>query len=364
MLLKDFLAEMEAVASFSVQEPYDNSGIQVGDPLMEVSKGLICIDVTPAVIAEAIEKKCNLIISHHPLIFKGLKRITGDHYVEKVIIQAIKHDIAIVSMHTNLDNIASGVNHKLATSLGLTDLKILDSRKGLLKKLVTFCPNDHAQAVRTAIFLAGAGHIGEYDCCSYNVEGLGSFRAGEGASPFVGKKNEVHFEKEVRIETIFPAFLGNKIIAEMKKAHPYQEVAYDIYPLDNSFDNVGSGMIGTLKEPLAEKDFMNHVKKVLKVSVVKHSPLTGQLISKVALCGGSGSFLLDKAMQAGAQAFVTADVKFHQFFDPWPQLLLVDAGHYETEQFTKELLYEVVNKKFSKFALLISEVNTNPVSYF
>jgi dinuclear metal center YbgI/SA1388 family protein len=364
MLLKEFLQQVDVTAPFSVQESYDNSGVQLGSPDLELRRGLVCLDVTPEVITEAIENDCNLVIAHHPLIFQGVKQITGRTDVEQVIIRAIKHDIAIVALHTNLDNVAQGVNHKLATVLGLSDLKILEPRKGLLKKLVTFCPTAQADQVRAAIFQAGAGHIGDYDCCSYNIEGKGSFRAGKDAKPFVGQLNELHFEPEVRIETIFPAFIERQLLAAMFESHPYEEVAYDIYPLDNAFDKVGSGMTGSLEQPLSEKDFLQLVKEKLNIPVVRHSPFTGKEISKVAVCGGSGSFLLHKAVAAGVQAFVTGDVKYHQFFDPFPNALLVDAGHFETEQFTKELMYEIVNKKFSKFALLISKVHTNPVNYF
>ncbi|MFO7978193.1 MAG: Nif3-like dinuclear metal center hexameric protein [Bacteroidales bacterium] len=364
MLLKEFLQELETIAPSSLQESYDNSGLQVGDPGMELTRGLICLDVTQGVIAEAIQQNCNLVISHHPLIFKGLKRITGQHYVDKIIMEAIKNDIAIVSVHTNLDNLKTGVNFKLASMLGLKNIRILDPRKGIVKKLVVFCPVAHAHLVREAIFKAGAGHIGEYSSCSFNVQGSGSFRAGQQANPFVGKINELHFEPEERIETVFPAYLENNILQAMLKSHPYEEVAYDVYSLDNAFDQVGSGITGELEEPVPEQAFLAHVREVLQVPVLKHSPFTGQVITKVALCGGSGSFLLEQAMKSASQAFITADVKYHQFFEPWPRLLLIDAGHYETEQFTKQLLYEVVNKKISKFALLISEAHTNPVSYF
>lgn len=364
MFLKDFLLEMESLASFSFQEPYDNSGLQLGSPQMQLRGLLICLDVTPQVVKEAVEKGCNLVLTHHPLIFKGLNRLSGETEVEKTIELAIKQDVAIVSMHTNLDNVAQGVNYKLASRLGLSKLKILDPRRGILRKLVTFCPNEHAQKVRTAIFRAGAGHIGNYDCCSYNTEGLGSFRAGEEASPFVGKIRELHFEPEIRIETIFPAYLEREVVAALKNSHPYQEVAYDIYPLENTFEGAGSGMTGTFDEPLEEAAFLQRVKQVLNVPFLKHSSFTGQPITKVALCGGGGGFLLDKAIRSGAQAFVTGEVKFHQYFEAAPGLLLVEAGHYETEQFTNELLYEIVNKKFSKFAVFISEVNTNPVRYF
>ncbi len=364
MLLKELMEMLEEAAPFSLQESYDNSGLQVGSPSASINSGLVCLDITPEVIAEAREKSCDLVISHHPLIFKGLKKITGQHFTEEVIIEAIKHDIAIVSVHTNLDNMLTGVNQMLCKKLGMKNLQVLEQQSGLLKKLVVFCPNDHAEKVRGAIFKEGAGHIGDYDCCSYNIEGKGSFRAGDQANPFVGNLKELHFEPEIRIETIYPAFLEKKILNAMHASHPYEEVAYDIYPLENSFDRVGSGMIGELEEPLFARDFLDLLKNRLKVPVIRHSELTSQPIDKVAVCGGSGSFLLDKAISSGAKAFVTADVKYHQFFDARKNILLADAGHFETEQFTVNLLYDVVNKKISNFALQISEVNTNPVHYY
>lgn len=364
MILKELLDFFESFASGSLQESYDNSGVQIGSPDREIGKGLICLDVTPAVVNEAISNSCDLIISHHPLIFKGLKRITGAHFTEQVIIEAIKHDIVIVSVHTNLDNIELGVNQMLGKKLGLKNLRILQPQKGLLRKLVTFCPSSHAGQVRAAIFEAGAGHIGDYDCCSYNLEGQGTFRAGKGAKPFVGKQNELHMESETRIETILPAFLEKKVVGALLKSHPYEEVAYDIYPLENVFDKTGAGMLGELEIPLSENDFLEMLKVKLKIPCIRHTSFTGQAIKKVAFCGGSGGFLLEKAKSAGVQAFVTGDLKYHQFFETGGKILIADAGHYETEQFTKELLYDVVNKNFSKFALLISGVNTNPVNYF
>jgi len=364
MKLKELLDYFEQIAPNSLQESYDNSGLQVGSPGQEVSKGLICIDVTPEVVKEAISKNCDLIIAHHPLIFKGLKSITGNHYTEKVIINAIKHNIAILSLHTNLDNVQKGVNHKLGAKLGLKNIRVLLPKKGLLRKLVAFCPLSHADQVRAAIFEAGAGQIGEYDCCSFNLEGNGTFRAGQDANPFIGKKNEIHFEPEVRIETILPAYLETRVISAMIKSHPYEEVAYDVYPLENEFGRVGSGMLGELEIPLSENDFLEMLKLRLRIPCVRHTAFKGQAIKTVAFCGGSGSFLIPNAIASGAQAFVTGDLKYHQFFETENKILLADAGHYETEQFTKELLYDIVNKKFTKFALLISGVNTNPVNYF
>ncbi|HSV88975.1 MAG TPA: Nif3-like dinuclear metal center hexameric protein [Bacteroidales bacterium] len=364
MKIQDLLLAIELEVPNSLQEPFDNCGLQIGSPLKDVKKGLVCIDVTPQVINEAEKKGCDLIISHHPVLFKGLKKICGQNAVERVVADAIKKEIAIISLHTNLDNIHHGVNEKLGEVLGLKNLKILQPQKGLLRKLVTFCPGSHATQIREALFEAGAGQIGEYDSCSFNLEGTGTFRAGKSANPFVGKPEEMHYEPEVRIETIVPSYRLPVVLEAMFKSHPYEEVAYDIYPLENNFNQAGSGMIGEFDVPLPEIDFLDHIKKQLKIPCLRHTGLLDIDIKKVAFCGGSGAFLLEKAVEKGAQAFITGDIKFHQFFEAEGRILLIDAGHYETEQVTKELLYEIVNKKFSKFALLISEVNTNPVNYF
>ena len=364
MKLSELIDHLEKVAPRPLQESYDNSGLQVGMPNQEVTKGLICLDATPAVVEEAIEQGCDLIITHHPLIFGGLKKITGSNSTEKVVMKAIKHSIAIYSIHTNLDNVLRGVNGILGEKLGLSNLKILKPSKGLLRKLVTFCPISEADAVREAIFEAGAGHIGQYDCCSFNLEGKGSFRGGEDSNPFAGNKGEIHFEPEARIETILPSYLVPKVVSAMIEAHPYEEVAYDVYMLDNQFTEVGSGMVGTLKIPLSECDFLELLKTKLHLPCLRHTKLNGSTIKRVAICGGAGSFLLSDAIAARADAFVTADLKYHQFYDAEGKILLVDAGHYETEQFANELLYDIVSKKFSTFALSISKVQTNPVNYF
>ncbi len=364
MKLIDILNSFEAFAPFSLQENYDNSGIQLGSPLREVNKGLICTDVTESIVDEAARNGCDVIISHHPLIFSGLKSITGSNYVERTLLSAIKNDIAIISVHTNLDAAWQGVNFKLASKLGLENTNVLDPRGGLLKKLVTFCPESHAEKVREAIFRAGAGKIGEYDSCSFNADGYGSFRAGSKANPFVGKIGEVHLEKEIRIETVFPIWIQNQVVAAMKSAHPYEEVAYDIYSIENKFDKVGMGVVGYLNDPVSEIDFLRLVKNKTGIGFLKHSEFTGKMVKKVAICGGSGSFLRNKAVGAGADAFITADTKYHDFFDVQQKLLMVDAGHYETEQFTSEILYDILSEKFTNFALLISGLSTNPVRYY
>ncbi len=364
MNLKEIIATIDQVAPFSLQESYDNSGIQYGDPDKEIHKGLVCIDITERIIEEAQSTGCDLIISHHPLLFKGMKSITGNHYTQRTLVKAIRQDIALVSVHTNLDFVQKGVNRRLAQKLGLTDLSILDPKPGILKKMVVFCPVDHADGLRDAIFKAGAGYIGDYDCCSFNLEGKGSFRAGDQSNPFVGEKGEIHFENEVRIETIFPAFIQSKLIAAMISAHPYEEVAYDIYPLENKHEKTGGGMIGFLEDELPEELFLEQVKEVLHLPVVRHNGFSGRKLKKIAICGGSGSFLMNAASRNGADAFLTADIKFHEFFEYQNEMLIADVGHYESEQFTTEILVELLKEKFANFALQISKHSTNPVHYF
>ncbi len=364
MKLKDLSKAINQNAAFSLQEDYDNSGIITGNPESEASGALICLDVTDEVIDEAISNKLNVIISHHPLIFNSLLKITGQNNVEKCIIKAIKHDISIIAAHTNLDNYYYGVNNMLAVSLGLQNLNILSPKKNLLKKLVVFCPNNHADKVREAMFSAGAGEIGDYDSCSYNLVGKGSFRGSDSTNPFVGKKGQLHFESEVRIETIVPGYLLNKVLNSMISAHPYEEVAYDIYPLDNDFDRAGAGMIGELEKPLNNKEFLNLIKNKLHIPYIRHSEHVSKTIKKVAVCGGSGSFLLNKAIQKNADAFITSDIKYNMFLEARNQLLLIDAGHFETEQFTSKVIYDIVSKNFTNFALQISKKQINAVNYY
>ena len=355
---------LESLAPLGLQESYDNAGLITGDPQSEVDAALVTIDVTEPVIDEAIRKNIGLVIAHHPIIFSGLKKITGKNYVERVIIKAIRNNIAIYAAHTNLDSVEEGVNAKICNKLGLKNTRILQHAGNQLKKLVTFVPVDFYEQVSEAVFDAGAGHIGNYDSCGFSVEGKGSFRANEDANPFVGGKGEIHFESEKRFETIFPAWLQNKVIEALLKAHPYEEVAYDIYPLDNKFSKTGMGMIGELTLPMEESVFLNLLKSTFKSGIIRHTVLTGKPVEKVAVCGGSGAFLLNDAIAAGAGFFVSADFKYHQFFDAENKIVIADIGHFESEQFTKELFYELLTKKFPKFAVHFTEVNTNPVFYF
>lgn len=362
--LKDITNFLENLAPLSLQESYDNAGLITGDVNSEISTVLITLDVTEKVVDEAIQKKAELIVAHHPIIFSGLKKITGKNYVERILINAIKNDIAIYAAHTNLDSIDGGVNRKICDKLGLQNCKILQPAGEQLKKLVTFIPTENSDQVREAVFNAGAGHIGNYDSCGFVSEGLGSFRGNENSNPFVGKKGEIHAEKEVRFETIFPGFLQGRIIEALLKSHPYEEVAYDIYPLENKFEKVGMGMIGSLATPKSETEFLQKLKSTFNTGVIKHTALKDKPVEKVAVCGGSGSFLLNAAIAADADFFVSADFKYHQFFDAENKIVIADIGHFESEQFTKELFYELLMKKFPKFAVHLSEVGTNPVFYF
>lgn len=363
MLLHEIISALEEVAPVPYQESYDNCGLLIGTPEKEIIKALIAIDITEDVLVEAIDLGCNLIISHHPLIFSGIKKLNEQSAIERIVVKAIRHDIAIYAAHTNLDNVSNGVNQMLCRKIGIINPVILRSSQGLLRKLVTFCPREHAEKVREALFQAGTGIIGNYDSCSFNSDGTGTFQAMEGAKPFVGELGKLHEEPEVRIETIFPAHLKSRVINALLAAHPYEEVAYDILPLDNQHPYVGSGMIGDLAEPKDEMEFLEFVKETLKAGCIRYSPLTGSKIRKVAVCGGAGSFLLNDALAVNADIFLTGDIRYHDFFLPEGRMILADIGHYESEQFTKELIFAILLEKFPTFAVQISTAVTNPVNY-
>ena len=364
MKISDIISLLELQAHPSLQEHYDNAGLITGQNDWECS-GIICsLDATEEIVKEAVSKKCNLIVAHHPIIFGGLKKINGKNYVEKTIITAIKNDIAIYAIHTNLDNVANGVNGKIAAMLGLENISILSPKENTLKKLFTFVPANKAAVVRSAIFEAGGGQIGNYSECSFNMEGMGTFKPGEGTNPFVGERGKQQQENEMKIEVIFPFFLESKIVTGLKKVHPYEEVAYDVVSLSNHWQHIGSGVVGDLLHPIDEKEFLANVKEIFRVPVIRHTALLNKPVKKIALCGGAGSFLISKALASGADAYITADIKYHEFFDANSGMLLADIGHYESEQFTIELLQEILVQKFPTFAVLKTEVKTNPVNYF
>lgn len=363
MKIKEIVNALEIFAPLPLQDGFDNAGLQIGLTDAEATGALLCLDVTEAVVDEAITLGYNLIVSHHPLIFKGYKSITGRDYVERCILKAIKNDIVIFSMHTNLDNAPQGVNFKIAEIIGLKNLRILEPKANQLLKLVTFIPEAQADEVRNALFAAGCGCIGNYDSCSYNLEGKGTFRAQPGTHPFCGEIGELHTEHEVRIETVLPAYLQGKVQKALIEAHPYEEPAYDFYPLQNEWAQAGSGLVGELEEPETETDFLRRVKKLFEVGCVKHSRMTGRLIQKVALCGGAGAFLLPKAVGAHADVFLTGEVKYHDYFSYENDILIAEIGHYESEQYTKDLLYSIIREKFPTLDVQLTRVNTNPIKY-
>jgi dinuclear metal center YbgI/SA1388 family protein len=364
MKISDITNYLESLAPLSSQESYDNSGLLTGSKNDEVTNALLVLDCTEAVVDEAIRRECNLIIAHHPIIFKGLKKLTGRNYVERTIIKAIQNNIAIYAMHTNLDNFKYGVNKKIGDLLGISNPKILQPAENTLTKLTVFVPIDHAEKVLNALFDAGAGKIGNYSDCSYSSNGNGTFKAGELASPFVGETGVRHSEPETKIEVLISNHRVNQIVSAMITAHPYEEVAYDLIPLSNSNIHEGAGMIGDLTVPLSETEFLQKIKSTFKCEMIRHTNLSGKLIQRVAWCGGSGSFLLSKAIGAKADIFITGDFKYHEFFDAENQIVIADIGHFESEQFTIDLLGELLQEKFPKFAPSIGETNTNPIKYF
>jgi dinuclear metal center YbgI/SA1388 family protein len=362
-MLSSIIHHIESVAPLAYQESYDNSGLVVGEPSDEITGALLCVDVTLAVIEEAFKEGLNLIISHHPVIFNPLKQLTGKNTTQKIILEAVRNRIAIYCAHTNMDNVDEGVNKMICNKLGLINTAILQPQKNILFKLVTYVPLSHADAVRNALFDAGAGQIGNYDMCSFNAEGKGTFRAGEGADPFSGEIGKLHFENEIKLETIFPLHSKNAVLKALIKAHPYEEVAYDIFALENSFNRVGSGMTGELPEPVSEAGILNHIKNIFSCQVIRHSRLLDKPVKKVAVCGGSGSFLIPAAIASGAQLFLTGEIKYHQFFDAEDKIVVADTGHYESEQFTIEIFYEILKKNLPTFAVRFSRINTSPIYY-
>ncbi|ULQ58268.1 Nif3-like dinuclear metal center hexameric protein [Flavihumibacter rivuli] len=363
MLILDIINCLERIAPPIYQESYDNAGLLTGSPGWTCTGAIIALDATEEVVMEAVAKGCNLVVAHHPILFGGLKKINGKNYVEKAVISAIKNDIAIYAIHTNLDNVAHGVNRKIADLVGLANCRILSPKVGLLKKLYTFVPHAQLAEVSSALFAAGAGHIGNYSECSYFTDGTGTYKAGEGAQPFAGEVGLRHHEPESRLEVIFPVHLESAIVKALRQAHPYEEVAYDIVPLANQHNGIGSGMIGDLPEAMPEQAFLNHLKQVFGLSVIRHTRLLNKPVRRVAVCGGAGSFLISSALNSGADAYITADVKYHEFFDANDMLLLADIGHFESEQFTVDLLYDILAEKFPTFAVFKTEVRTNPVYY-
>ncbi|QIP16420.1 Nif3-like dinuclear metal center hexameric protein [Spirosoma aureum] len=362
--IRELTTYLEALAPLAYQESYDNSGLIIGDPTAEITGVLVTLDATEAVVDEAIAKGCNLVVAHHPIVFKGLKKLNGKNYVERTVIRAIKNDVAIYAAHTNLDNVVGGVNFKIAEKLNLQNVHVLAPKSQVLSKLVTFVPVADTQRILDALYAAGAGQIGDYKNCSFRVSGMGTYQPGETAQPAIGEVGEYHEEAENRIEVIIPAHQQGQLLTALRQAHPYEEVAYYLTALDNTNQEVGSGAVGDLPEPLDGQTWLSYLKDKMRLNLIRYTPLPNRPIRRVAVCGGVGSFLLPDAIRANADVFVTADYKYHEFFDADGRIVICDIGHYESEVFTKELISQHLAKKFTTFAVILSETDTNPVSYY
>lgn len=364
MKIKDILAVLEEMAPLAYAEDFDNVGLLVGNAESEATGALVCHDALETVIDEAIQKKCNLVVCFHPILFSGLKKITGANYAERAILKAIKNDIAIYAVHTALDNHRNGVNNIFCDALGLANPRILMPKQNFIYKLVTFAPLENADKVRDALFAAGAGNIGNYERCSFNSQGKGTYRGNRHSHPAIGERLEFVQADEIRIEVTFEKHLMPKILQALFESHVYEEVAYEVYELRNEHQNIGLGMIGELETARSERDFMQLVKDAMQADGIRHSGYRNKSIKKVAVLGGSGSFAIGAAKRAGADAFVTSDLKYHQFFEAGNDLLLIDIGHFESERFTKNYIVDFLSEKIPNFAIILSEVNTNPVKYF
>ncbi|PIE98584.1 MAG: Nif3-like dinuclear metal center hexameric protein [Polaribacter sp.] len=363
MKIKDITNYIEELAPLSYAEDFDNVGLLIGSYETEVTGVLVTLDTLEETIDEAIEKKCNLIVSFHPIIFSGLKKINGNNYVERVVLKAIQNNIAIYATHTALDNSNNGVSAKMCEVLELKNTQILIPKTKIIKKLTTYVPTENANELREKLFEAGAGNIGNYDLCSYNIDGTGTFRGNENSNPTIGKVGKLQFEPETCISVIFESHLEGRILKSLFKNHPYEEIAYEIITLDNTHQNIGMGMFGEFETAMNEEDFLKFVKKTFKTGCVRHSKLLNKSIKKVAVLGGSGSFAISNAIKINADAYVSADFKYHEFYKAENKILLADVGHYESEQFTKTLLFDYLNKKITTFAVSLSENSTNPIYY-
>ena len=363
MKIKEIISVLEEMAPLAYAEDFDNVGLLVGDQDVEATGILVCHDALENIIDEAIAKNCNMVVCFHPILFSGLKKITGKNYVERAVIKAIKNDIAIYAVHTALDNHQEGVNKIFSDALGLINTKILIPKQNFIRKLVTFTIPENAEEVRNALFDAGAGNIGNYENCSFNSKGIGTYMGNEHSNPQVGERFEFVQGDEIKIEVTFEKHLENKILKALFKSHAYEEVAYEIYELQNQHQNIGLGMIGELKNPMSEKEFLLFAKEKMQSGGIRHSNFIGKEIKKVAVLGGAGSFAIKNAIQAGADAYLTADLKYHQFYEAENKLLLADIGHFESERYTKNYIVEYLRKKILNFAIILSEENSNPVKY-
>jgi len=363
MKIKEIISVLEEMAPLAYAEDFDNVGLLLGNANDDATGVLVCHDALENVIDEALAKNCNFIVCFHPIIFSGLKKITGKNYVERVVLKAIKNDIAIYAVHTALDNHQNGVNKIFCDALGLSNTKILVPKQNFIRKLITYTIPENAEKLRNSLFEAGAGNIGNYEDCSFNSTGIGTYTGNENSNPEIGERFEFVESNEIKIEVTFEKHLQSKILKALFANHVYEEVAYEIYNLENLHQNIGLGMIGELPTALSERDFLQMVKDKMQSDGIRHSAFLDKNIKKVAVLGGSGSFAIQNAIQAGADAFLTADLKYHNFYEAENQLLLADIGHFESERYTKVYIVDFLKKKILNFAIILSEENTNPVKY-
>jgi len=363
MIVQDVIDHLEELAPLAYAEDFDNVGLLVGNRNNPVTGILVTLDTLEEVVDEALQNNCNLIISFHPIIFSGLKTITGKNYVERVILKAISNSISIYAIHTALDNSNIGVNNMICEKLNLINRHILIPKKNTIKKLTTYVPINEANDLRKALFSAGAGSIGNYSNCSFNSEGIGTYKGNEASNPSKGKKGEIHYEEEVQVSMIFPSHKETDVLRTLFNTHSYEEVAYEVTTLDNANQNLGMGMVGDLKSEIKESTFLSNLKTTFNCEAIRHSRLLKRPIGKVAVLGGSGSFAINSAITAGADVFITSDLKYHDFYKAENKIVLIDIGHYESEQFTKTLLVTYLTKKITNFAIILSKINSNPIKY-
>ena len=364
MQVKDITSLIEKIAPLHYQEDYDNAGLIVGNSDMAVTGILLCLDSTERVVDEAIEMDCNLIIAHHPIVFKGLKKLNGKNYVESTLIKAIRHNVAIYAMHTNLDNmLQNGVNTKIAEKLELGRLKIIQPKLDTICKLLVYAPLENAESIKNALFESGAGHINNYSECSFESQGNGSFKPALTSNPKIGTPGQRENIQEIKIEVLLPRHLIASTLSNVRAIHPYEEVAYDLIQINNTNQTIGAGIYGDLTKPMDSKQFLKYIKEKLNLQVVRHTAFE-KPIKTVAICGGSGSFLIQNIKQIKADAYITADIKYHEFFDVENQYMLCDIGHYESEIYTLEIFFKEIKEKYPNFAVIFCKENTNPIQYF
>lgn len=367
MTIKEFQKSFESILPPAIAWKNDNVGLQVGNGNDKITGVVVALDATMEIALEAKKNKANLVVTHHPLLFYPLKNVTSDSRIGELVLWFAQHNINLYAAHTNLDSVKWGVNFALATALGLKNVTILSPMKESLTKIVVFVPHDYVEKVAEAMHAAGAGTFTKYDQCSFRTEGTGTFRGMNDAKPFLGKVGMLEKAKEIRLEMLCEHWKINSVLSAMVKAHPYEEVAYDIYPLINENTEYGLGAIGNLPKKMNEKEFLGLVQKTLGTPMLRFSP-SSRTVQRIAVCGGSGSEFIANALHQHADAMITADLRYHTFQAYEHQLLLIDAGHYETERFVlpvlAEKIKEILKQQTTSIKVFITKHSTNPVKYY